>query len=653
MPTPDGLNISTLHGKFVEPNSSGTPLKGTLTFTPFPSVITFPDENVIVAGTETATLDDVTGEFTIDLISTDQAGENPTGWLYSVTEKLTTQKPRSYLIALPFTNGEITELADITPSDDAPLYVPVVGPPGAPGIITTINGHSAATVNLVAADVGALDVSTRGAANGVASLDGTTHVPVAQIPDISATYVTVAQIGAANGVAGLGSGGLVPPTQLDLAAATPTAIANTGAVGVATKLAREDHTHAGVALTGTQTVAGAKTWSGSAYFTGTEVGVGVTASLAGVVDVRTAAAATTVMNLQNTNGASTATLLKLNGDVTTAILLGGFVNGDTQHRIAIRGSGQVEFGPGNAARDVNFYRSAAGVLNSSGQLASDVSAPAGASHLTRKDYVDAADALAMHLAGTETVTGAKTFSGTVALNNTVTVGAAVNLTGFSHLVTRALTSDAAYRAQVSGDTNSRYQTLADGKILWGPGNAVSDVNLYRSGATTLRTDTDLVVGGALSVLGAGGVTFVRKPADTGRATTTLSNDPDLLATLAANATYVFDGEVYATSTDNTNGNFAFDWTIPSGASGRWAGVGIDVSDTVNTGTAQATRWITTVFGVGTRTFEGVTAAVVPIRLSGVVVTTSTGTFALQWARSGTGGTVTLSQHSWLRLSRVA
>lgn len=506
MPTPDGLKISTLHGKFVEPNSTGTPLKGTLTFTPFPSVITFPTQNVIVTGTETATLDDITGEFSIDLISTDQTGENPTGWVYSVTEKLSGQKSRSYLISLPFTNGTVVELADVTPTDAAPTYIPVVGPVGAPGIVTTVNGYSSASITLGSADVGALALTTRGAANGVASLDATTHVPVAQIPDISATYVTVARIAAANGVASLGSGGLVPSTQLDLATATPTAIADAGVVGTATKLARENHTHSGVALTGNQSIAGNKTWSGSAYFTGTELGVGITSGLSAVADLRTAVAGTSVMNLQNTNGASTASLLKLTGDTSNALLVGGLVVGDAFQRVAVRGSGQLEFGSGSIARDVNLYRSAVGILNSSGQLASDVSAPVSASHLTRKDYVDGLDGANVKLTGAQTVAGVKTLSAAPVLSagatvsGTLTVNAAINVTTSSIMVSRAATTNPSYRSQVSGDTNDRFSQDASGKMSWGPGNAVSDSNFYRNGAGIMKTDGQLQVGGLLTAL---------------------------------------------------------------------------------------------------------------------------------------------------------
>jgi hypothetical protein len=489
MPTPDGLTITTLHGKFVEPNSTGTPLSGTLTFTPNPTVVTFPAENVIVTGTETAVLDDITGEFTIDLVSTDQASENPTGWTYSVTEKLVGQKQRSYLITLPFNNGNTVELADVTPTDAAPTYVPVVGPPGAPGLITTINGHSASSVNLTAADVNAVPTSAIGAVSGVASLDGSGKIPTAQIPSLSATYVAVTTIGAANGVAGLNASGLVTPTQLDLASATPTAIATAGSVGTATRLAREDHTHAGVNLTSVQSVGGIKTFTSGTQLL--QVGVGVAPGTNRV----TVVSIVDEVGLQVTQSTLTGSkpLIGTTGFDNTMVAFAARVNADTVDRLAAKTSGNLEFGPGNGARDVTLYRSAAGILNSTGQLAADAAAPTAVGHLTRKDYVDNADGLAVHLAGTETISGAKTFS------TTVTINAALNITTSSLLISRTTSAALGYRTTVSGDTADRYAMDMSGKATWGPGNAVGDTNLYRGGVGQLKTDTALAVGGQLTV----------------------------------------------------------------------------------------------------------------------------------------------------------
>lgn len=475
MPTPDGLNTTTIHGKYVEPNPAGTPLQGTLTFTPNPATITFPTQNVIVAGTETATLDS-NGEFTIELISTDQGGENPTGWTYSVGEKLVNQKPRSYIIALPYNGGVTIELSDITPTDAAPNYVPVVGPQGAPGIVTTVNGHSSAVITLSAADVDAVDILEVGAPSGVASLDAGGKVPIGQIPSLSATYVPWANVEIANGVASLDASGKVKATELNLASATPTAIATAGAVGTSTNLAREDHTHAGMNLTSAQSVGGVKTFTSGTQLL--QLGVGVApgtqrAHIVSTVDE-------TGLQVEQVTLTGTNALISAVGFDNSMVAFGARVNGDTVGRIALKTSGNIEFGSGSGARDTTFYRSSTGNLNSN-QFNADAAAPTAISHLTRKDYVDAADALAVHLAGTETVTGVKTFNAG---------------TTFS----RSAAANTALQALVTGDTQPRLNVGADGKLSWGPGGStVTDTTFYRSAAGMVKTDQSLTVTNQLIV----------------------------------------------------------------------------------------------------------------------------------------------------------
>jgi hypothetical protein len=65
----------------------------------------------------------------------------------------------------------------------------------------TVNTKSGHAITLTAADVGAVDSSQKGAANGVATLDATTKVPAAQIPDLSGTYGTVASVATAQSTA--------------------------------------------------------------------------------------------------------------------------------------------------------------------------------------------------------------------------------------------------------------------------------------------------------------------------------------------------------------------------------------------------------------------------------------------------------------------
>lgn len=90
-----------------------------------------------------------------------------------------------------------------------------------------------------------LTVAQRGAASGVASLDGSTKVPSAQIPDLSATYLTVAQRNAANGVAGLDASSKITGSQQTYSTSAAS-IGSANAAGSANTASRGDHVHAGV-----------------------------------------------------------------------------------------------------------------------------------------------------------------------------------------------------------------------------------------------------------------------------------------------------------------------------------------------------------------------------------------------------------------------
>src|SRR5581483_11085788 len=62
--------------------------------------------------------------------------------------------------------------------------------------VTSVNGHTG-VVTLGPADVGSISTAAEGAANGVATLDSSTLVPVAQIPNLSASKITSGTFGIA------------------------------------------------------------------------------------------------------------------------------------------------------------------------------------------------------------------------------------------------------------------------------------------------------------------------------------------------------------------------------------------------------------------------------------------------------------------------
>lgn len=111
-----------------------------------------------------------------------------------------------------------------------------------------------------------------------------------------------------------------------------------------------------------------------------------------------------------------------------------------------------------------------------------------------------------------------TIQGTPTFDDSITFTSGLEANS-SILVQRALATDNAYRARVSGDTNSRFVVDADGDLSWGPGNATMDTNLYRLQTSVLQTDDQLSAlggfvatrsGATSSALG-GGVTGDTQP----------------------------------------------------------------------------------------------------------------------------------------------
>lgn len=118
------------------------------------------------------------------------------------------------------------------------------------------------------------------------------------------------------------------------------------------------------------------------------------------------------------------------------VVLGSLVTADTFDRYRILGDGDMEWGPGNAARDSFLFRDGVGQL--------------GLSDTLLRAY-------------------------------------------------RAASTSAAFSALVTGDSTARWFVDAAGKQNWGPGNATQDAVLYRSAVGTLATDTAFSVGTDLAV----------------------------------------------------------------------------------------------------------------------------------------------------------
>lgn len=190
MALPSAFHTVRVYDTFTGPD--GTPETGRVSFTPRPAVLTSAASGVQVLGTTTATLD-ATGAFSVSLLATDDPLVDPVGWTYDVVVAIDGQDSRTFPLSLPLA-APVVALAAVAPaSATAGTYAVITGPAGPAGSTgsagpqgnpTVVNGKSGASITLTAADVSAVPTSAVGVASGVASLDSSGMVPVAQVPGV-------------------------------------------------------------------------------------------------------------------------------------------------------------------------------------------------------------------------------------------------------------------------------------------------------------------------------------------------------------------------------------------------------------------------------------------------------------------------------------
>ncbi|MET9098292.1 hypothetical protein [Streptomyces antibioticus] len=209
-------------------------------------------------------------------------------------------------------------------------------------------------------------------------------------------------------------------------------------------------------------------------------------------------------------------------------------------------------------------------------------------------------------------------------------------------------------------TDVRVFTVAAGGIV--PLTASTDMARPAPGEVRYRTDTDTFVYGKLDgstapLLNSSGQTIGsqlykdKQGSDGTRQSNTLALDADLQFSLEANATYTIEGLLYWWTTDASLSDFTVDFQIPAGAVGRWIGHAQPTSATSSEG---AVRTMSSAVDAG-RDYGATTDTANPLgmALTGVIKTSSAGTYGLLWARTGGSGIVTLGGWSWMALRRRA
>ena len=140
---------------------------------------------------------------------------------------------------------------------------------------------------------------------------------------------------------------------------------------------------------------------------------------------------------------------------------------------------------------------------------------------------------------------------------------------------------------------------------------------------------------------------VIKPTDQSvTSSATLVNDNDLLAAVAANATYLFFS--YLDYEGAAAGDLKISWVVPASATLRWAQIGQNSSSTA---TVASTGVETTSYTFGSDAAATLNALV----MHGSLVTAGTsGNLQLQWAQGTSSGTATkVHAQSFVALWRIS
>jgi hypothetical protein len=151
--------------------------------------------------------------------------------------------------------------------------------------------------------------------------------------------------------------------------------------------------------------------------------------------------------------------------------------------------------------------------------------------------------------------------------------------------------------------------------------------------------------------------IIDKPAATSRtSTTTVSDDPDLTFTLAANSMYFVEFFIkYSTPGASGTAGFKTQWTVPSGAGGNRTALGPGSTQTDsgadNISVHSGVHGFTTAVTYGSR---GTTSNQLMAIETALVTTTSSGTCALQWAQqTSNASATTVAADSFMRVTQLA
>lgn len=165
------------------------------------------------------------------------------------------------------------------------------------------------------------------------------------------------------------------------------------------------------------------------------------------------------------------------------------ISTDTQSRLEVYGDGKHVWGAGGTtAPDTNLYRAAADSLKTDDNMT-----------IGGGTLFIGADC-SIYRSGADAIQTDDSFR----VNNTLRVDNQATFAGTT-------TSSTAVAIKATADSIDRYTIDAGGTMRWGSGVSAADVNLYRSGIDTLRTDDTLVTARLDVVTASGTNTYAYPP----------------------------------------------------------------------------------------------------------------------------------------------
>lgn len=229
----------------------------------------------------------------------------------------------------------------------------------------------------------------------------------------------------------------------------------------------------------------------------------------------------------------TGNILARNATGSNTVILATRASTDTQDRFQFDSSGKMQWGSGASVPDINLYRGQTGKLRTDGEIQaknslsgaacgfSYVPATAAGNAFRSIADVDVNPRFVIDYSG-KTQWG----DGTSAVDtNLYRIGASSlktdgHLTVGANLLGRGATSqvvldsqnsstNTVFAARVSGDAYSRVAIRTDGLIRFGTGAVDLDTNLYRSGASQLKTDNEFIAAGPITTLNSAGGFYAR------------------------------------------------------------------------------------------------------------------------------------------------